>query len=114
MIRRDLSADRNERVVADAEFRDLALRLDLGDGETAALGLARVLHLAGAGTELERDVAVFFLVAMRDDLALRKTQHRDRHMVAGIGKDAGHADLLSDHSGAHIRNPCLSRPRLRA
>src|SRR4029077_8990308 len=31
----DLGADRNQRILGDAEFRDLALRLDLGDGELA-------------------------------------------------------------------------------
>ena len=40
MVGGDLGADRDQRVVADAEFRELALRLDLGDGEVAALGLA--------------------------------------------------------------------------
>src|SRR5207249_8615572 len=45
MIGRDLRADRNQAVVADAEFGDLALGLDLGDHETPALGLAHVLHL---------------------------------------------------------------------
>jgi len=86
VVRRDLGADRDHRIIADAELGDRALRLDLGDGETAALGLADVLHLAGAGAELQRDVAVLFLAAMRHDLALRKTQHSDRHVLAGIGE----------------------------
>ena len=50
----------------DAEFRKLALGLDLGDREVAALGLADVLDLAGAGAELQRDVAVLLLAAVRD------------------------------------------------
>ena len=105
MIGGDLGADRDQRIVADAELGELALGLDLGDGEAAALGLAHVLDLAGAGTELERDVAVLLLAAMRDDLALRKTQHGDGHMLAGLGEEAGHSHLLCDHTGAHCRLP---------
>ena len=69
MVRGDLGADRDQRVIADAEFHDLALRLDLGDGEIAALGLADILDLAGAGAELQRDIAVLVLGAVTDDLA---------------------------------------------
>src|SRR3982751_5603000 len=50
MVRRDFGANRDHRVIADAKLGDRALGLDLGDGEAATLGLARVLHLAGAGT----------------------------------------------------------------
>src|SRR6202012_4768105 len=39
MVGLDLGADRDQRVLRHAEFRDLALRFDLGDGELAALGL---------------------------------------------------------------------------
>src|SRR5580692_2368999 len=69
MICGDLRADRNERIVINAEFGQLALRLDLGDGKMAAIGLGRALHLARAGAELQRDVAVLFLGAVADDLA---------------------------------------------
>src|SRR5689334_16522220 len=74
MIGGDLRTNRNHGIVTDAKFSQSALGLDLGDREAAALGLAHVLHLAGAGTELKRDVAVLLLAAMRDHLALRKTQ----------------------------------------
>src|SRR4029077_5291073 len=37
MVGLDLGANRDQRVFADAEFRELALRLDLGDRELAAL-----------------------------------------------------------------------------
>src|SRR4029079_18201928 len=57
MVGGDLGANRDDRIVADAKLRDRALGLDLGDGKTAALGLAHVLDLAGAGAELERDIA---------------------------------------------------------
>jgi hypothetical protein len=43
----------DEVVSVDAELDDLALRLDLGDRELAALRLGGVLRLDGAGTELE-------------------------------------------------------------
>src|SRR6202043_1413059 len=37
MIRRDLGADRDQPVVVDAELGELALGLDLSDGEMAAV-----------------------------------------------------------------------------
>src|SRR5579862_6400599 len=52
MIGRDLGADRDQAVVVDAEFGELALGLDLGDREMAAVGLGSALHLALAGAEL--------------------------------------------------------------
>jgi len=101
MIRRDLGADRDQRVFADAKLGHGALQLDLGDREIAALGLGDVLDLAGAGAELKRDVAVLLFGAVGDDLAIGKAQHRDRHVCAGLGKDPGHPDLLCDHTGTH-------------
>src|ERR1700736_5887761 len=74
MIRGDLGADRNHAVLAHAELGDLALRLDLGDREMPALGLDHVLDLAGAGTELEREVAVLVLGAVGDDLTIAVAQ----------------------------------------
>src|SRR3954470_14627610 len=102
MVGRDLGADRDHRVIADAEFGDGALGLHLCHREAAALGLAHVLHLAGAGTELQRDITIFFLAAMCHDLALRKTQHGDGHMLSGLCEEAGHSHLLCDHTGAHV------------
>src|SRR6266700_2945332 len=58
MVGLDLGADRNQRVRRDAEFRDLPLRLDLGDRELAAFGLGQIDGLAGPCAELQRDVAV--------------------------------------------------------
>src|SRR6185436_12218613 len=37
MVRGDFGANRDQRVIADAELGDRALRLDLGNGEAAAL-----------------------------------------------------------------------------
>ena len=102
MIRGDLGADRNERVVVDAELGELALGLDLGDGEMAAVGLGRRLHLAQPGAELERDVAVLFLGAVADDLAIAEAQHRHRHVLAGFGEQPRHPDLLRKHPGTHV------------
>src|SRR5579862_4564195 len=108
MIRRDLGADRNQPVVIDAELGELALGLDLGDGEMAAVGAVGALHLAQAGAELERDVAVLVLGAVTDNLAIAETQHRDRHVLAGLGEETRHSDLLRQHSGTH----CLFPSRL--
>src|SRR5437660_5935203 len=58
MVGLDFGADRDQRVLRHAEFGDLALGLDLGNGKLAALCLPPVDGLAGAGTELQRYVAV--------------------------------------------------------
>ena len=102
MVGRDLGADRNQRVVVDAEFGELALGLDLGDREVAAIGLGRALHLAHAGAELQRHVAVLFLGAMTHDLAIAEPQHRHRHMLAGLGEETRHPDFLCEHPGTHL------------
>src|SRR5215472_605251 len=108
VVRRDLGADRDQRVVAHAKLGELALGLDLGDGEVAALGLRHVVDLAGAGAELERDVAVLLLGAMTEHLALGEAQHRDGHMLAGLGEDPRHPQLLCDHSRTHRNFPWLA------
>src|SRR5215471_16676646 len=108
VVGRDLGADRDQRVVAHTELGKLALGLDLGDGEIAALGLRHVVDLAGAGAELERDIPVLLLGAMAEHLALAQPQHRDGHMLAGLGKDPRHPQLLCDHSRTHRSIPCLS------
>ena len=94
MVGGDLGADRDDGILGDAEFRELALRLDLGDGETAALGLRNVLHLGLADADLQRRVAVLVLGPMGDDLAAVDLQDRHRDMFARIREDAGHPDLL--------------------
>src|ERR1700761_2445220 len=105
MIGGDLGADRNERVVVDAEFGELALGLDLGDGEMAAIGPVGALHLTGAGTELQRHIAVLVLGTVADHLAIAETEHRHRHVFAGIGEQPHHADLLREHPGTHGKIP---------
>src|SRR6185312_12674080 len=74
MVGRDLGADRDHRIVSHAEFRKLALGLDVRLAEITAIGLAHIVGTALAGTQLQRDVAVLVLGAMGDHLALRKTQ----------------------------------------
>src|SRR5262249_33272940 len=74
MVGRDLGADRNEAILLDTKFSELPLGLDLGDREVTAVGLGGALHLAGAGAELERDVAVLVLGAVADDLAIAEAQ----------------------------------------
>src|SRR5205814_9171490 len=69
--------------------------------EVATFGFGDVLDLARAGAKLQRDVAVLVLGAVGDDLAIRKAQHRYRHMHAGVSEDPGHPDLLCDHTGTH-------------
>src|ERR1019366_6761355 len=108
MIGRDLGADRNELALLDAELRQLALGLHLGDREMAALGLVDVADLARAGAELERHVAVSVLGAVSDDLAIAQLQHSRGHVLARVGEDPHHSDLLCNHPGTHCRVPSPS------
>ena len=96
MVRRDLRAHRNERVGRDTKLRDLALRLDLGDGEMAALGARDILHFRLADAELDGGIAILLDGAVRDDLAMVDLEHGHRDVLARVGEDAGHADLLRD------------------
>src|SRR3954452_14690419 len=52
MVRLDFSADRDQRVVGDAEFGDLALRLHFCRGELAAFRLRQIHGLARTRAEL--------------------------------------------------------------
>src|SRR5256885_6022189 len=113
MVRLNLGADRDQRVLRHAELGDLALGLDLGDGELAALRLRHVNGLAGAGAELQRNVTVLLGRAVTQHLAITQLQHGHRDMLAGLRKDPRHPDLLCDHSGAHRRASCSFCPRTR-
>src|ERR1700759_3697582 len=114
MVSLDFGADRDQRIFADAEFGDLALRLDLGGGELAAFGLRHVDGLAGAGAELQRDVTVLLGRTVAQHMAIAQLQHGHGDMFAGLGKDPRHPDLLCDHSGAHLRASCSFCPLSRA
>src|SRR6266852_1007409 len=110
MVGLDFSPHRNQRVFRDAELRDLALRLDLGDRELAALGLRQIDGLAGAGPELQRDITVRLGRAVAQHLAIAQLQHGHGDMLAGLRKDPRHPDLLCDHSGAHRCASCSFCP----
>src|SRR6201995_2931491 len=82
MVSLDFGADRDQRILRHAELGDLAPRLDLGEGELAALGLRHVDGLAGARTELEGDVTVCLGRAMAQHMAIAQLQHGHRYMLA--------------------------------
>src|SRR6266436_3679593 len=112
MVSLNLGANRDQRVFRHAEFGDLALGFDLGDRELAALRLRQIDGLAGARTELQRDVTVLFGRAVAQHLAIAQLQHGHGDMFAGLRKDPRHPDLLCDHSGAHRRASCSFCPLL--
>src|SRR5438445_581005 len=80
------------------------------DRELAALGLRHVHGLAGAGTELQRDITVLLGRAVAQHLAIAQLQHGHGDMFAGLRKDPRHPDLLCDHSGAHRCASCSFCP----
>jgi len=101
MPRGDLGANRDKRVLGNAELRQFRLRLDFCGGEVAALRLGHILDLGGADAELQCDVPVPLLRALRDDLTVIDAQHCDRDMVALVGKNPAHAELPRDQTGSH-------------
>src|SRR5438093_1332141 len=56
MVRLNLGANRDQRVLGHAELGDLPLGLDLGHRKLAALCLRQIDGLPGSRTELQRDV----------------------------------------------------------
>src|SRR5260370_30133002 len=112
MVGMNFGADRDQRVFRDADLGDPALGLDLGDRELAALRLRQIDGLAGARTELQRDVTVLLGRAVTQHLAIAQLQHGHGDMLAGLRKDPRHPDLLCDHSGAHRRASCSFCPPL--
>ncbi len=79
----------------------MRLGLDLGGGVVAAHWLCHVFDLGGANAELQRDIAIALLGTVGDDLAIVDAQHCHRHVIAVVGKDAAHAELLRDEAGTH-------------
>jgi len=96
MIGGDLGPDRNHLVLGDAKLGEPQLRLDVSDREPPALGLGDVLDLGLADAELQRGIAVLLLGPMGDDLATLDLEDGDRHVIARVGEDPGHAQLLCD------------------
>ena len=90
--------DFDHLIGVDAELDDFPLRFDRSLGEVPALRLGGVLHLGEAGTELKRGVAVLFFGHVGNDLTAVEPQDRHRHLLSRIGVDAGHAQLLCDHT----------------
>ena len=82
MIGLKLITDIEQIAGIDAEFRDLAARLELGLGELATGGLGGVLGLGEARTELNGGVAVLLLRAGGHDGATVELQNRNRDMGA--------------------------------
>src|ERR1700709_314551 len=110
MVCLDLGANRDQRVLRHAELGDLPLGLDLGHRKLAALCLRQIDGLAGARSELQRDVTVLLGRAVTQNLAVAQLQHGHGDMFAGLRKDPRHPDLLCDHSGAHRRASCSFCP----
>ena len=116
MIGRQLRADLDDVLRRHAEFHELRLRLDLRLGEMPALSANGILHLAPASAELKRRIAVRLLRPVRNHLALLEFQHRHGHMLARIGEDLRHANLLCQQSRSHRYasvSACGLRPPVR-
>src|SRR6516165_2769291 len=96
MIRRDLRPDWQQPVVIDPKFSKLQLRLHFGHGKTVTFRLGNILHFSAANSELDSSITVSLLGPMRDNLATVELQNSDRHMLAAVREDAGHAELLCD------------------
>ena len=72
MVGSDLGTHRYQLALVHPELGELAFGLDLCNGEMAARGLCQALRLAGAGAELQRDIAVLVFRAVADNLAVGK------------------------------------------
>src|ERR1700724_3539909 len=90
MIRRDLGADRKQRVFFDMEFGQLHFGLDLGEREVATLRFRYVLDLGAAYAKLERGIAIAILGPMRHDLTAIELTHRDRKFFPPPGTNRVH------------------------
>jgi hypothetical protein len=98
MVRRDLGANIDEIVGADAELHYLALRLDFDLGEMAAQCARHVLRLGAADSELNGRIAILLGRTLRNHLAVFHAQHSDGNMLSGVCIDPGHSDFLRDHT----------------
>src|SRR6476661_5734667 len=110
MVRRDVRANVEQRIVGDAELGDTRLGLDFSLAESGTLRLGNVLRLGRSCAELDGGVAVTVSFAAADDLKLVQLQHGNRHMPTVRLEQAGHSDLLRDHAGAHDQTPPQRHP----
>ena len=111
MVGGDLRAHVEQGVLGDDELRDPRLRLHLGLAEMAALRLGDVLHLGGAGAQLERGIAVASRFLAGHDLNVFERQDGDRHVAAVLLEQAGHPHFLRDHASAHDHAPYTEAPQ---
>ena len=105
MVGRDLGSDIDEVLGGNPELGELPLRLYRGLGEMAAHRLWRVLDLAQPDPELKGRIAVLLVGTLSHDLAIVELEDGYAHLLASLREEAGHADLLSDHSGTHRACP---------
>ena len=105
MVSGDFRAHVDEVFLGDPEFDQAVLWLDLTLGEVSAHGLGGILGLLGTGTELEGDVAVLVLGALRDDLTAFEAEHGHRYVCASFIEEAGHTEFLGKYAGSHRINP---------
>ena len=98
MVGGDLRTHVNHVFRADAEFGELALGLHMGNRKAAPVGLGCALHLGLARSQLQRGIAVLFLRLLGDDLTLLEFEHRARHVLAVVGVNPGHPQLLCNYA----------------
>ena len=101
----DFSANFDQLVLGDTEFRHDALGLDRRLGEVTARGLGSVLRLLGAGAELQGDIAVPLDGPMIDHLTAFELKDGDGHVIAGFIEEAGHAEFLGEDACTHRSAP---------
>jgi large subunit ribosomal protein L3 len=80
--------------MGDRRVTTLNLRVVSTDAERGLI----MIRGAVPGADLNRRVAVLVLGAMGDDLAAFHRKNGAGHMVAGVGEDAGHPELLCDYA----------------
>ena len=98
----ELGADINHVFRRHAKLGQTALRLNLGARKMPARGFGGAFDLGKTGTQLNGSVAVLVFGALGHNLTAVKLQYRHRHMLAGLGKQAGHPHFLNNQSGTHV------------
>ena len=93
--------DIEQRIIRNAEFHQLATRLNLRLGEVATHGFANVLYFSRTNTELQGGVSVLLVGLLGNDLAAVNFQHSDRNISPVIGENPRHTNFLCDHTGPH-------------
>ncbi len=107
MVRSQLSSNLNEVLFAYTEFSKFTFRFYLRYGEMAAHRLRNILYFGFTHTQLKGGIAVFLYSTLSNNLAILNLENRNRNMFAGFGINAGHSQLLCDHTRTHGYS-CLS------